>query len=151
MKMPAHFWKMILVAVVAAGLASCATPQRRIQDHPQIYAKATPHQQTLISQGRIALGFSSEFVRLALGKPDRVTQHTDETGTQTVWHYLDYQRNVTWVGGFGYGSLWSPFYNPFYGPFFGPSVVVRQTPGNDRLRVTFVNGKVTAINRVVHG
>lgn len=136
-----------LVALTALVLVACATPQRRIQDHPQIYAKATPEQQTLISQGRIAMGFTPEFVRLALGTPDRVTQHTDKTGTQTVWHYVDYRGNVTYVGAFGFGGPWYPF----YGPFFGPSVIVQQPRDDDRLRVTFDDGKVSDINRVVHG
>lgn len=127
--------------LAAASLAGCATPARRIHSHPQIYAQATPTQQALISKGEIALGFTPEFVRLALGKPNRVTQRTDEKGTETLWHYADYQNNVVVTGGFGW---------PFYDPFFSPTIIVPSSATNDRVRVTFRNGVVVAVNRVVH-
>ncbi|HEU0197369.1 MAG TPA: hypothetical protein VFQ88_09180 [Nevskiaceae bacterium] len=134
----------VAAIAVAMALAGCATPARRIKAHPQVYARATLQQQALISKGRIAIGFTPDFVRLAIGKPDRVTQRTTAAGTDTVWHYLDERSDVTYVGGFGFPL------SPFFGPFFQPGILIAPAAAGDRLRVTFRNGRVTAINRVVH-
>lgn len=140
-----HALTLGTVLLTAILLAGCATPATRIRHHPKIYSTATLAQQALISKGKIALGFTPELVRLALGKPDRVTQHTDRSGTETVWHYIDYRNHVTWAGSFGFGY---PFY-PLYGPFFGPDIIVNQSSTNDRLRVTFNKGQAVDINRLV--
>lgn len=136
-------------------LSACATPATRIQQHPDIYARATPQQQALISQGRIGLGFSPAFVTLALGAPDRITERTDKTGTETVWHYVEYQYNDSFVAFGGYPFF--PFYGgPYYGgPFFGGAfapVIIQSPPTeHDRLRVVFKNHEVTSIEQAVKG
>lgn len=141
MKTHPRLLSFVLTCAAALALAACATPASRIRNHPDIYAQATPAQRALIGQGRIALGFRPEFVRLALGKPDRITQRTDTSGTEIIWHYTQPQSTVVWSGGFGY---------PFYDPFFGPSIVAIPTSGNDRLRVTFRNDAVVSIDETLH-
>lgn len=134
------------LALCAVLLAGCATPATRIRQHPDVYAQATLQQQALISQGRIALGFTPGFVRLALGAPDRITERTDRRGTQTVWHYFADDGGTTVVyGGLGYGGFYG-------GPFapWPPVVVERGGPPRDRLRVTFESGHVTAIERQIN-
>lgn len=130
-----------LVVAAALTLAACATPGYRIRNHPDIYAQATPAQQALISKGQIVLGFKPEFVRLALGRPDRVSQRTDAKGTEVVWHYAAPQSTVVWTTGFGY---------PFYDPFFGPNIIAVPTASNDRFSVTFRNNAVVSIDETVH-
>lgn len=137
--------RLLMMLSAAVLLSACATPASRIKDHPDIYARATPQQQALISQGRIALGFSPDFVRLALGAPDRITQHIDEKGTQTVWHYED-QSGDTAVAGYAFSPY---FFDPFFGPAFTPVIVERSPRDRDRLRVVFKDDKVSVIEQVV--
>ncbi|TAM13030.1 MAG: hypothetical protein EPN63_01640 [Nevskiaceae bacterium] len=141
MKSHSRLLALGLIFVTALTLAACATPEYRIRNHPDIYAQATPAQQALIGKGQIGLGFKPEFVRLALGRPDRVSQRTDADGTEVVWHYAAPQSTVVWTTGFGY---------PFYDPFFGPNIIAVPTAGNDRLSVTFRNNTVVSIDETVH-
>lgn len=137
---------LTVLTFAALGLVGCAsTPASRIKDSPQIYGQATPQQQALISQGRIALGFPPAYVRLALGDPDRVTQHIDSKGTRTVWHYYDAQGD-TELAGYAYSPF---FFDPFFGPAFTPIYVERPPESRDRLRVIFENDKVTSVEQVL--
>lgn len=142
-----RIWAPALLAS-ALLLSACATPATRIRQHPDIYARATPQQQALISQGRIGLGFSPAFVALALGAPDRITERTDKTGTETVWHYVEYQYDNSFVA---FGAY--PFYPYYGGPFFGdpfaPIIIQGPPTEHDRLRVVFKNHQVTSIEQVV--
>ncbi|MDE2149962.1 MAG: hypothetical protein KGJ55_09050, partial [Gammaproteobacteria bacterium] len=104
-------WTLALCTVLVA----CATtPADRVREHPEVFSQATPEQQALIQKGRIGIGFTPPLVELALGKPDRITERTNQHGTETVWHYTESRG-----GYYGY-PLYSPFfYGPFYGPYYG--------------------------------
>lgn len=148
----------LLLPWVAATLllGACATPQSRIERNPDTFQSLTSEQQELVKQGKIAIGFSEAAVKLALGQPQRVSQRTDEKGKSTVWRYVDYENGV--IGGGFYGASYYPgfagfgaygrpvgFYNGFYGP--GVTTIYTGNGGaeRERLRVVFVDGKVTAI------
>src|SRR5579884_4009716 len=73
--------KRFAILICALVLAACASPETRIRDNPELYAKLTPEQQTLVKKGQIALGMSQDAVMLALGKPNRITERTDAEGT----------------------------------------------------------------------
>lgn len=134
-------------AVWLALSAGCATPASRIKDSPQVFAQATPEQQTLIKQGQVGLDFTPAFVKLAMGEPDRITERIDAKGKETIWHYTSSDPVP---------AYWSP-YGPFgwygpYGPYGGwpPVSYVNSVPSDpDRLRVVFHDGKVTMIERVI--
>jgi outer membrane protein assembly factor BamE (lipoprotein component of BamABCDE complex) len=124
------------VALCAALLAGCDTPQSRINSSPQIFARLTPDQQALVKNGQIAVGFDMDAVRLALGDPTRVVIRTDAGGQHQVWHYTtyaDYQGVVIyggyyhrwrgWGGPYFYGGV--PYYNGY------PAVV------HDQIKVEF--------------
>lgn len=131
---------------MALMLTSCATPLSRIGDDPQVYARATPEQQALISKGRIALGFTPDFVRLALGQPDGVSEHTDQSGTSIVWVYMHYRYYYP-------ASLDGPFGWPYSGygwPYFGPNIIAPVAVPIPHLQVTFRHGVVVAIDRSLH-
>lgn len=142
----------IPVAVIAASLllAGCASPESRIKDDPSGFAAATEEQQALIRKGEIAIGFKPEFVKLALGEPDRITEHTDANGVELTWHYTE--TNPTYMSRAGYRD---PYFGPLYpGPFVSPLLVPAATIAapsveTDRLRVLFRNGAVAAIERVL--
>lgn len=128
-----HYRTILLLIILSASLSACVTPETRIREHPQIYARATPKQQSLISRGRIALGFSPAFVRLALGRPDRVTERTDSKGTEVIWHYVTFN-----------DYTYYPYYPYWYGPW--PPFIV-QAQNHDWLRVVFRNNQVVAIDQ----
>ena len=73
---------LIFTLALAAGLvlAGCATPEARIRENPAAFDRATPAQQELIKQGKVAIGFDEALVQLALGVPDRITDRTLHRG-----------------------------------------------------------------------
>ena len=81
-----------LAAVIAAfSLVGGATPASRIKHNPELFASYTLEQQDLIKQGKIAIGFDMDAVRLALGAPDRVRTRTSNDGTSQIWSYVTYE------------------------------------------------------------
>jgi outer membrane protein assembly factor BamE (lipoprotein component of BamABCDE complex) len=140
--------RLLLPALLTlAALTGCATPENRIKDNPGVYSTLTPAQQELVKKGEIALDMPEAGVQLALGKPDRVTEHTDASGQQHVWHYTQVQNYgpaVAYPSPFFYP--YQRFYDPFFfpGAYYGPTTIQTET---DRIRVIFKDGKVTAIER----
>jgi hypothetical protein len=137
-------WLACLAAVLL--LQACATPQSRIERDPDSFGALSAEQQALVRAGRIAIGFSEEAVRLALGEPQRISRRTDEKGEATVWRYVERDDSSAIIN-FGYGGLggWG---RPI--GIHGPGVTTIVTAGGpaserDRLRVTFVAGRVSAI------
>jgi hypothetical protein len=144
-------------AIAVVLLAGCATPESRIKDHPEIFNQASPEEQALIRKGEIALGFTPDFVKLAIGNPDRVSERTDAAGKETIWHYTELETAPGYTA-FGYDPafvsplmvvsgpygpiMYAPPYVPFYPP---PSPEVER----DKVRVNFRDGKVVAIERVL--
>jgi hypothetical protein len=145
----------LAVALLTVLFAACATPASRIKDSPDVFAQATPEQQALIQKGQIALGFRPEFVKLALGEPDRITERTDASGTETIWHYTDVSTVPAYAGYAYYDPLlFGPpfYYGPgFWGPPFAPLAYAPPPAAveTDRVRIIFRSNAVTAVERVV--
>ena len=144
--------RLLIPAMLMLGvLAGCANPEARIKNNPDGFNKLPPDQQALVKKGEIGLGMSEAAVQLAMGKPDRVSEHTDASGTQKIWHYTDVESYDAY-GAYGVGDPWYPygFRRRFYSPFFYPAgaypVYPLQTE-TDRIRVVFKDGKVSAIER----
>ena len=81
-----------LMAAVLCGtvlaLAGCATPARRIQQNPQLFASFPAEVQQNVRQGRIELGYTQDMVLIALGQPDRVYARASVGHTNAVWSYV---------------------------------------------------------------
>jgi hypothetical protein len=135
------------LALCAVLLAACDSPDSRIKNSPQEFARLTPDQQALVKNGQIAIGFDMGAVKLALGDPARIVVRTDSTGQHQVWHYVTYadyngviiyggywHRYRGWGGPYFYGGV--PYYNGY------PAVI------HDRIRVEFDDsGRVKSIEQ----
>ena len=126
--------------LLIAALAGCASPESRIKNNPDGFAKLTPEQQALVRKGDIGIGMPSYAVEMAMGRADSITERTEAKGVVGVWHYKNNDSNITVVDYVG-------FYNPYYFPAFAPVVINNSQPASDRVRVFFDNDKVVAIER----
>ncbi|ATC62753.1 hypothetical protein CMV30_01535 [Nibricoccus aquaticus] len=138
-----HFRAASLVGVLLAAisLAGCATPEARIQRSPELFAGLTASDQQTIKEGRAALGFTPEMVKLALGDPDRITTKTDAAGVSEVWRYTTYESDA---GLYLYRGYYHRYYS--YGdPFFPYYMNYSSRRDRDYLKVTFTGGRVSAI------
>ncbi|MBP7142498.1 MAG: hypothetical protein KBA71_11370 [Opitutaceae bacterium] len=68
-------------------LSACSSVQDRIDRDPSAYAHSSREDQARIRDGKVAVGFTREQVRLALGEPTGVATRTTAEGTQEVWSY----------------------------------------------------------------
>jgi len=82
---------LFAAALAAFSFAGCATPASRIKKNPELFASYPAEQQDLIKQGKVAIGFDMDAVRLALGAPDRVRTRTNNDGTSQIWSYVTYE------------------------------------------------------------
>jgi hypothetical protein len=124
-------------------LAGCATstPQDRISENRELYQSFPSAVQRKVSAGEVDVGFTEEMVQLALGEPHRRVTRQTETGSDEVWIYASSEPRLSF--GLGFGS---------YGRHSGSSVGVSTSTGGhgreERMRVVFHDGKVTAVERV---
>jgi hypothetical protein len=134
---------LTLCLALAVWLGGCASPEARIKRSPDVFARLTPEQQSLVKEGKVGIGFDADAVRLAVGKPDRVWTRTDAKGTRDVWSYTTFQDDAGaplyqgWYHTQMYPGLY-PIYNPGY----------RGGREREYFRVVFgPDGKVTAVEQ----
>ena len=129
---------LIAVALVATA---CATVERRIAKNQAAFDAYPPEVQAKIRAEQIAVGFTPEQVRMALGEPDRKTQVTAQDTAGEVWTW---SRSVPGVGiGIGSGS---------YGGRVGVGTGIGVGHGSyrkDTRVVEFVNGRVSRFEELV--
>jgi hypothetical protein len=133
-------FSFLAALLLAAG---CATPEARIKRNPDVFAQLSPSDQQLIREGKVALGFTPEMVRLALGEPDRRLERTDASGTSESWSY------TTWEGPDGM-LLYRGFYHRYYGwgdPYFPYYLTVPGRREREYFKVVFTGGRVSAIEQ----
>lgn len=70
-------------------LAGCATPEHRIHQNQELFDALPLADQARIRGGQIALGFTPDMVRIALGEPQRKLVRREVGGDADVWLYLD--------------------------------------------------------------
>ncbi|WP_029918594.1 hypothetical protein [Nevskia soli] len=131
----------LAVLLAAALLAACASPASRIRQNEGVYNSYPPQIQEKIRAGQVDIGFTPEMVKLALGEPDRKFSRTSAEGNSEVWAWHDGGPMFSFgVGGGSYGG----------GGFGGGGVGVTTggDQNDDKLRVVFVNGLVSSIEKV---
>ncbi|TAN36953.1 MAG: hypothetical protein EPN23_07530 [Verrucomicrobia bacterium] len=139
--------KLILSLLLLFVVAGCATPETRIRKNPELFASFTPDVQAKVRQGHVAIGFSPEAVRMALGDPDRIYHRATTNGVNDVWAYTsyDYRRDPQFV------TVLSPVSDLRPNGLFVPSIVlvdVEQRQEYEALRLEFDGEKVKAIEAV---
>lgn len=139
--------KFLSLLVLAGGfvlLSGCSTPETRINQNPEAFARLTPEQQNLIKDGQVALGFDVAMVKLALGDPDRIKTRTDSHGTSEIWSYVTYE-------GDGGMLLYRGYYHRYYyggsAPFYPYYLGYPGRREHEHFRVVFRDGRVVAIEK----
>jgi hypothetical protein len=142
MKTP-KFLLLAAATLTALCIVGCATPESRIRQNPEVFARLTPAQQDLIKKGQIAIGFDQEMVQLALGEPDHVITRTAKEGVSEIWSYTTYELPD---GGPLYRGWYHRYYfwgDPFY-PYYLSSPSRRE---REHFRVTFKEGRAVSIEQ----
>lgn len=128
--------KTIFFALVAAiTLVSCvpSTPQARIQQSPQMFARLSDKHKGMVERGQIERGMTQDAVYLAWGQPSNTiigsykgkeSQRWDYNGSRPV-----YSTRFYGAYGYGYGGYRGRYghHYPVWGYGFGPEVTYLPT------------------------
>lgn len=138
----ARFLLAPLGAALFGLLAACATPDARIKRNQTIFDALPAERQALIREGKVAIGFSPDEVRLALGDPDQRWTRTDAQGSTEIWSYTTYD-NAAGV------PLYRGLYHRYHGgyPFYYDTLYYRDARPREYLKVGFSGGVVSVIEQ----
>lgn len=75
----------VIIGSVVLLLAGCAINESRRRS-AEVIAQSTPEQQEMMKRGKIAVGFTKEMVRTALGGPNLVQENPDMPSSE-IWSY----------------------------------------------------------------
>lgn len=123
-------------------LVGCSTPESRIRNNPTLFSSLSQTDQDLIKQGKVAVGFTPEMVKLAVGEPDRIYTRTDASGRNESWVYTSYtSHGGTMVYYRGFYHRWHPGAYAYFADYDDREVV-------ERYRVVFKDGVVATIEEM---
>jgi hypothetical protein len=128
---------LFLGMVAALIFAGCDTPDSRIRGNMDLFNRLSTADQDLIKQGKVAVGFTPEMVKLALGEPDQIYTRTDARGPSESWVYTTYGAEGGVVYYRGYYHRHYPGFYPYWTDYPRREVVAK-------FRVIFQEGKVAA-------
>ncbi len=144
--------RLLSSVALLAGLvlAGCSTVDSRIKEKASTFAALDAETQQKLRQSIIEIGQTPDMVYIALGGPDEQVERTTAAGKQLVWVYQTYRQE--WAGRerayYGRRMIFDPrtgryfmYWEPVYADYYSEHV-------EDRLRVTFQDGKVSVIEQV---
>jgi len=133
----------------ALFVSGCSTVDNRIKEKSAVFASLDPQAQARLKQGLIDIGYTMDMVYIALGKPDEVREKTSVKGQNTTWIFKNYWQEYqgsTVVGyhRYVYYDATAKAYRVYYEPV---RTEIYRARSEERTRVTFVDGHVTAIEQ----
>ncbi len=131
---------VLILGLAAAGFSACSSPDNRIKSHQSAFDNLSPQDQGKIRGGQVEVGFTEEMVVMALGEPDRRYSRTTAEGTTDVWAYRDRAPRISLGLGIGGGGGST-------GVGAGVGLSTGGDRSDDRLRIVFAQGRVSAIER----
>ncbi len=141
--------KILPVIALLVLLAGCSTVDSRIKENADVFDALDPATQEQLRQGMVEIGYPMDLVYIALGRPDEKRERVTADGRELEWVYSTYYSE--YVGT-------TVAYRRYVGihPATGRRVIFFEPVHNhlyrdrtdDRIRVTFRDGKVTVIEQV---
>ncbi len=144
--------RLLSLLALGSGLllaAGCQSVESRIREKPDVFASVDKATQDKIKQGIIDLGYTEDMVYLALGNPDQKRESKSAAGSTVTWIYNTYYTRYEGTAMVGYHRrvYFDPYlrtYRLYYRPVFADTY---SEDKEERIRITFTNGKVSAIEQ----
>jgi hypothetical protein len=138
----------ILLGAIALTMG-CASTDSRINKHSDLFATFSPDIQEAIRAGRVQIGYTTDMVFMALGKPHREYVRNTAAGQTQVWSYTDYytlSRRQMVDGQFRVRDPRSGRMSTVSDSVWADVMTYHEY---DRVRIEFENGKVVAVEEQV--
>lgn len=138
---PAAFpfrWSLLSAALL---IAACSSPSSRIEDRKSAYDSYPAEVQQKIAAGKVDIGFTKEQALIALGEPRRRFNRTSTAGSEEVWSYSS-KTGPSFGFGLGLGGGSSNVGG-------GIGLSTYGSNADEKIRVVFVDGRVTAIEELL--
>lgn len=129
----------LIFGLLLIALISCSTPESRIEKDPSTYSAFPAKVQNKVKEGKIDIGYTTDMVCIAWGKPDRKTESVTSKGKTEVWTYLSSRQEFD-----GYDYMSVPRYYRNGGPavYYQEPVPRYRTVFYEYASAVFTNGKV---------
>ena len=138
-----------LISLLLLGWAGCSTFEKRSEEKAAIFASLDTEAQEKLRQGMVEIGYTPDMVYIALGTPDSKSERTTANGSDITWIYSAYYSEYIETRNVGYRRMVQ--YNPVtksYIVYYEPVQVDHyEDREEDRIRVTFRDGKVAVIEK----
>lgn len=140
---------LIVAALAVLGLAGCSTVRSRIQEKQHVFNTLDPQTQAKIQQGLVDLGYTTDMVYMAMGRPDETRDQVTNQGHETTWIYNNYWQQYEGSRLVGYRrhvyyDQIARAYRVYYYPI-RQEIYSERT--EERTRVIFKDGRVAAIEQ----
>jgi hypothetical protein len=132
--------RLLFFALAALAVAGCSTVDSRIAQNQPQFDSWPPAVRQKVRAKQVDIGFTELQASVALGEPDRKYTRITAQGTADVWAYRDHGQVFSF--GLGVGSASG---SSAYGAGLG--VTTAGDRYDDKLRLIFTNGTVSAIER----
>ncbi|HEC12343.1 MAG TPA: hypothetical protein ENI80_03695 [Acidiferrobacteraceae bacterium] len=127
---------MLIIGITTLFLGACETTAKRVERHQDLFkALSTPHQGLILS-GKIQVGFTTDEVFLAWGRPTRKSVSEDGQGQNETWVYTVTRTAIQYYPVHHYQHIsyrWRHINEPYYFQY-----------GYVSKDVVFANGQVSA-------
>jgi len=142
--------KSFVILILAALMAGCSTFERRAEEKSATFNQLDDSTRQRLKDRDIAVGDTQDMVYIALGVPDEKRDRLTLNESETTWIYnaywqeyqgqvlVGYRRHVVFEPG-------SRRYRVYYTPVEQSLYAQRE---EERIRVTFIDGRVTSIEQV---
>ena len=96
---------VVVVPALVVALACASTPDSRIKENQALFETYPDEVQSNVRQGKVALGYDEDMVRMAMGVPNEQSTETDANGETLMWGYTRSRPGLSiGVGGGSYGG-----------------------------------------------
>ncbi|HLP07471.1 MAG TPA: hypothetical protein VK178_04840 [Opitutaceae bacterium] len=140
----------LLLCGALLALAGCNTTADRIRQKSEVFASLPAADQERLRKGMVAVGDTPDMVYIAIGEPTRRIEKTTAQGSRSEWIYRDYYESYEGSHMAGYRRVVGfdrrtgrrfVYLEPTYAEVY-------REHSEERLRVVFENGRVTAIEEL---
>lgn len=138
---------LLLAALLTAG---CSTFERRAEEKSATFNQLDPATRDRLKNRDIAVGDTQDMVYIALGVPDEKRDRLSIDASESTWIYNSYWQEYQGQALVGYRrhvvfDRGSGRYRIYYTPVQTAVYAERE---EERIRVTFVGGRVTSIEEI---